>query len=80
MCYYIDILFLLDITCPANSHYEASGPACVPSCTSDPECDLDEVIETCVCDSGFVMNDAGNCVDELQCGCEDMNGKMHYVS
>ncbi|XP_067874724.1 IgGFc-binding protein-like [Heterodontus francisci] len=56
--------------CPENSHYEACGRACEPTC-QDPDavthCSL-PCVESCQCDAGHVLVE-GKCVPSAACGC-----------
>ncbi|XP_068097892.1 IgGFc-binding protein-like [Hyperolius riggenbachi] len=56
--------------CPVNSTYNHCGSACPATC-QDPDAPskcTDPCIETCECDSGFVLI-AGKCQPEEVCGC-----------
>lgn len=59
-----------EIPCPANSHYEAQGTGCPPTCVnpnSTHNCPLPNQ-ESCVCDSGYLLS-GGVCVPHADCGC-----------
>ncbi|CAJ1061895.1 IgGFc-binding protein-like [Xyrichtys novacula] len=62
------------MTCPANSHYELSAPACEPTCGSltIPEgCEEDSPgVEGCVCDEDFILS-TDKCVRVEECGCQE---------
>uniref|UniRef100_A0A096M0V5 VWFD domain-containing protein n=1 Tax=Poecilia formosa TaxID=48698 RepID=A0A096M0V5_POEFO len=61
---------LCEIPCPANSHYEAQGTGCPPTCVnpnSTYNCPLPDQ-ESCVCNSGYLLS-GGVCVPHADCGC-----------
>ncbi|XP_054637554.1 IgGFc-binding protein isoform X2 [Dunckerocampus dactyliophorus] len=65
------------LACPENSHYEACGSACQPTC-ANPEaqriCSL-PCVESCQCNRGYLLSD-GKCVSPSKCGCVH-NGSYH---
>ncbi|XP_047233615.1 alpha-tectorin-like isoform X7 [Girardinichthys multiradiatus] len=59
-----------EIPCPANSHFEAQGTGCPPTCVnpnSSQSCPLPNQ-ESCVCNQGYLLS-GGVCVHHADCGC-----------
>ncbi|KAM4694334.1 IgGFc-binding protein-like [Discoglossus pictus] len=65
--------------CPPNSHYAPCGTACPATCVNPgapSNCNL-PCVESCVCDSGYLLYDT-KCVPDNQCGCWE-NDKHYNV-
>uniref|UniRef100_A0A3B3VDQ8 VWFD domain-containing protein n=1 Tax=Poecilia latipinna TaxID=48699 RepID=A0A3B3VDQ8_9TELE len=68
----------LEIPCPANSHFEAQGTGCPPTCVnpnSTDNCPLPDQ-ESCVCNSGYLLS-GRVCVPHADCGCS-FEGRYYY--
>ncbi|NXE85673.1 FCGBP protein, partial [Cochlearius cochlearius] len=64
------LLWVADVSCPANSHYEVCSQDCRQTCSSlyaRLKCS-ERCKEGCVCDEGFVASGA-ECVPMSRCGC-----------
>uniref|UniRef100_A0A3B3U0K1 VWFD domain-containing protein n=1 Tax=Poecilia latipinna TaxID=48699 RepID=A0A3B3U0K1_9TELE len=67
-----------EIPCPANSHFEAQGTGCPPTCVnpnSTDNCPLPDQ-ESCVCNSGYLLS-GRVCVPHADCGCS-FEGRYYY--
>uniref|UniRef100_A0A673C073 VWFD domain-containing protein n=1 Tax=Sphaeramia orbicularis TaxID=375764 RepID=A0A673C073_9TELE len=70
--------FILEIPCPANSHFESQGTGCPATCVnpnSTQNCPL-PAQESCICNSGYILS-GGNCVPHAQCGCSFEGNYYH---
>ncbi|CAH1775918.1 unnamed protein product [Owenia fusiformis] len=74
------ILQCNDVSCGDNMIYKAEANPCQPSCmypNGDPLCDSNNLVEGCVCQSGYVM-EGNKCIQLQQCGCQDMSNPGSY--
>ncbi|XP_006814399.2 uncharacterized protein LOC102809475, partial [Saccoglossus kowalevskii] len=65
------------INCLNGKTYNSCG-TCALTCGKETECVNSECIEGCFCPDGM-YEDGDQCVDILDCGCEDENGFYHSV-
>ncbi|XP_050323184.1 chymotrypsin inhibitor [Bactrocera neohumeralis] len=60
----------LGASCGPNAQYTSCGTACPPRCSDNPA-ESTACIAVCVagcqCNSGYVLNDAGQCVTSNEC-------------
>uniref|UniRef100_A0A7E4UVB7 TIL domain-containing protein n=1 Tax=Panagrellus redivivus TaxID=6233 RepID=A0A7E4UVB7_PANRE len=59
----------LPIVCPINSHLAACGSLCQPTCDHQTPtvCSLQCIIDACVCDEGYVLDESKVCIRVDDC-------------
>ena len=68
------------VECPANMSFQPKVPVQAATCANQNPGTDTENLPGCVCDQGFVLNDAGECVAKSECGCYEHDGTQRDVS